>query len=130
MPTFAFEGTFAYSYVNDASKLILPSTTLSQFCYSRMFLYCTELTTAPELPAATLVPHCYSNMFYNCANLEYIKMLAVGAIYVWSLYNWVEGVSAVGTFVKHPDQDSLPVAFHQNNYIGIPQGWTVIDASV
>jgi hypothetical protein len=38
------------------------------------------------------------------------------------LSDWVRGVSKTGTFVKHPDMDSLPTG----NY-GIPEGWTVID---
>lgn len=130
MPAFAFRDAFRDSSVNDASKLILPSTTLSSHCYYYMFYGCTELTTAPELPAATLVSFCYSYMFYNCHNLKYIKMLAVGRINYWSLQYWVYNVLSGGTFVKHPDQDSLPGAMHNNNYIGVPQGWTVIDASV
>ena len=36
---------------------------------------------------------------------------------------WVRYVSSTGTFVKHPDMDSLPT-----NYYGIPYGWTVEDA--
>ena len=47
----------------------LPATTLADSCYLGMFLGCTSLTTAPNLPATTLADSCYKNMFYNCSNL-------------------------------------------------------------
>jgi hypothetical protein len=64
-----FTGLFSQSLVVDASNLILPATTLSNFCYAEMFRNCTSLTTAPELPATTLYFGCYSSMFYGCTNL-------------------------------------------------------------
>ena len=55
--------------VVDASKLILPATTLTPYCYNSMFYYCTSLTTAPELPAMTLTERCYTSMFRGCSSL-------------------------------------------------------------
>ena len=55
--------------INDASTLILPATTLTNYCYGHMFDGCTSLTTAPALPATTLVDSCYSFMFYGCTSL-------------------------------------------------------------
>lgn len=59
-----------------AENLILPSTTLTQFCYSGMFYGCTSLTTPPVLPATTLAKECYGvmsggsyGMFENCTSL-------------------------------------------------------------
>lgn len=46
----------------------LPATTLTDYCYSKMF-WGTGLTEAPELPATTLAYACYQFMFYNCKNL-------------------------------------------------------------
>ena len=61
------EGTF----IINASGLLLPATTLSQNCYSRMFAGCSLLTDTPvELPALTLAPGCYSNMFEGCGMLS------------------------------------------------------------
>ena len=51
------------------SAPILPSTTLSQYCYYGMFSGCTSLTTAPELPATTLSQYCYNSMFRGCTSL-------------------------------------------------------------
>ena len=48
---------------------ILPATTLADWCYMSMFRVCTSLTTAPELPATTLGYGCYYAMFYNSTSL-------------------------------------------------------------
>lgn len=100
--TLTENGTFANmfandKYLSDASELVLPSTTLSPYCYSGMFAVweswlqaapetlpamnlaeecyssmfanCSMLTKAPELPATTLAPNCYNNMFNDCSSL-------------------------------------------------------------
>ena len=52
-----------------AENLILPATTLANYCYWSMFSDCTSLTTAPELPATTLATRCYYGMFLGCTSL-------------------------------------------------------------
>ena len=53
-----------------ASKsLMLPATTLADYCYYSMFHGCTSLTTAPALPATTLANSCYRDMFSGCTRL-------------------------------------------------------------
>ena len=48
----------------------LPAETLAVGCYHAMFYGCTALTTAPEqLPAKTLANDCYLQMFYGCTSL-------------------------------------------------------------
>ena len=100
----------------------LPATTLAKACYTLMFSSCTSLTTAPVLPATILVEQCYDQMFYHSTNLNHITMLATDISAKYCLSGWVDGVSSTGTFVKHPDMDSLPTGVS-----GIPNGWTVID---
>lgn len=100
----------------------LPATTLVKACYTLMFTSCTSLTTAPVLPATILVEQCYDQMFYHSTNLNHITMLATDISAKYCLSGWVNGVSSTGTFVKHPDMDSLPTGVS-----GIPNGWTVID---
>ena len=39
---------------DDTKDLVLPATTLGNYCYTYMFNGCTSLTRAPELPATTL----------------------------------------------------------------------------
>lgn len=146
-----FASLFSYCiYLNDASQLILPATTLTQSCYSYMFQNCAELTKAPklpattlatgcyytmfngctslvqapELPATTLTQYCYNQMFYGCSNLNYIKCLATDISASNCLDGWVQNVSSTGTFVKDANMTSWTTG---NN--GIPTGWTVQDAS-
>ena len=104
----------------------LPATTLASSCYNSMFWVCTSLTTAPELPATTLASNCYNNMFYGCNKLNYIKMLATNISAGNCLTGWVYNVASAGTFVKNSAMD-LPTATQANSYVGIPEGWTVID---
>ena len=75
--TYNFVGIFRSSKVYDASNLILPATTLANYCYSNMFNGCTSLATAPVLPATTLESSCYSNMFQNCTSLTAAPELPV-----------------------------------------------------
>lgn len=110
-------------YLMDASNLILPENLIDNN-FNGMFRGCTSLTTAPELPATTLTSGCYDSMFEGCTNLNYIKCLATSFGDIWSLRNWVNNVSATGTFVKHPD------ATWTSGANGIPEGWTVIDADI
>lgn len=126
----------------------LPATTLANYCYDSMFWNCTNLTTAPELPAVVLTHSCYQNMFLNCKNLvnapelsaaalidncysrifdgcsklNYIKMLATDISATNCMFWWTKNVSSKGTFIKHPDMNSLPEGVN-----GIPSGWTVIN---
>lgn len=129
----------------DASKLILPATTLTEKCYSGMFHWCNLLTQTPELPATTLADYCYTymfngceslisapelpatilttgcydNMFSNCILLNYIKCLATDISAEYCLNYWTEGVPPTGTFVKAAGV-TYPTGDH-----GIPEGWTV-----
>ena len=150
----SLESMFAsWSGLRDASKLVLPSTTLETNCYKSMFyncssllaapalpatslknacyMYmfngCTSLTSAPELPATTLVgginAGCYMGMFYNCSSLNYVKALFTTKPGSNYTNNWLSGVSATGTFVKNPN-----ATWSVSGASGIPSGWTVQDA--
>ena len=105
----------------------LPATEMSiscYYCYSYMFQGCTSLTTAPELPATKLVTNCYYGMFSGCTNLNSITCLATNISESDCTTNWVNGVSASGTFTKAASMSSWTTG---NN--GIPNGWTIETAS-
>jgi len=104
---------------------ILPATTLTINCYRTMFYNCTSLAVAPELPATTLTNYCYNTMFSGCTNLNHIKCLATDISATNCTSRWVDGVSSVGTFVKHPDMDDW-----SRGTSGIPSGWTVEDVDM
>ena len=58
-----------FSPLVNAENLVLPATTLAEYCYSEMFRGCTSLKNTPKLPTITLADRCYSSMFYRCASL-------------------------------------------------------------
>ena len=73
--------------LTDASGLLLPATTLADYCYTAMFKGCSSLTAAPALPATTLAEACYRQMFYGCSSLTAAPALpattlATGCYYV------------------------------------------------
>lgn len=73
---YIFRGVLSQSEnLISAENLVLPATTLENFCYYQMFAGCTSLTTAPELPATTLANSCYYHMFYNCTSLTSVPEL-------------------------------------------------------
>ena len=73
---YAFAGLFTRC-VNLVSteNLILPATTLAEWCYYRMFQNCESLVTVPVLPSTTLASYCYSYMFYGCKSLTTAPIL-------------------------------------------------------
>ena len=46
-----------------SNDIVLPATTLTNYCYYGMFAGCKGITRAPELPATTLTNGCYAEMF-------------------------------------------------------------------
>lgn len=96
----------------------LPATTLEDGCYQYMFYGCTSLTKSPKLFATTLTNSCYMKMFKGCSNLNYISV-GSASWNQWYCEDWVDGVSATGTFVKPA---STPINTGSD---GIPYGWTV-----
>ena len=110
------------THLINAENLILPATTLTQYCYYGMFQGCSSLTTAPTLPATKLASNCYSSMFYGCSKLNNITMLATNISASYCLYNWVSDVAPTGTFTKAASMTSLT-----RGASGIPSGWTVVD---
>jgi hypothetical protein len=65
--TYNFCSMFKNLNVISAENLILPATTLREYCYRALFSWCTYLEEAPQLPATTLAKGCYWYMFERCA---------------------------------------------------------------
>ena len=69
---YAFYGLFennTHIKSHPSKPLLLPATTLSNYCYYAMFNGCTGLTKVPDLPATTLSNYCYYAMFKGCTGL-------------------------------------------------------------
>lgn len=98
----------------------LPATRLKDCCYYQMFEWCTNLIVAPILPSTELVGHCYWRMFSQCHNLSYIKAMFKTTPSQYHTWNWVDGVSSSGTFVKNSSAE-----WDEIGNDGVPSGWTV-----
>lgn len=89
---YAFYELLGYpSNVVNAENMVLPATTLSNYCYCAMFSYCTSLQTAPQLPATTLASHCYDEMFSNCRSLTVAPQLPATTLASHcyeNMFNW------------------------------------------
>lgn len=123
---YAFSEIFAGSShlkSHSSKPLLLPATTLAEWCYSAMFQNCSNLTKAPVLPAKTLSEGCYENMFSGCTRLNYVKCMAEGTVdgFIYTS-DWLEDVPSSGTFVK-----ATGSTWSKNSQSGIPSGWTVIN---
>ena len=148
--TYNFCSIFKLANCVSAENLILPATTLTNYCYRAMFSWCTSLVTAPALPATTLaqgcywymfeecaittapdlladtlVAECYGNMFTGCTSLNYIKCMATTGFSASNCkQNWVKNVASSGTFVK---DSSVSTSTWSRGVNGIPTNWLVYD---
>ena len=103
----------------------LPVTTLAMWCYGYMFQGCTSLASAPELPASTLANHSYFGMFRGCSNLNSVTCLATDLSETDCTSYWLENVAKNGTFTKASEADWSG----KTDPDGIPNGWTIVNAT-
>lgn len=75
----------------NAKNLILPATSLTRGCYSRMFEYCTSLVNAPKLPATIFTENCYKYMFWGCTSLIKAPTLKITSLASNCFYHMFEG---------------------------------------
>ena len=146
--SYVFCSLFKKAPVISAEHLILPATTLKDYCYRALFSYCETLTKAPELSATTLakgcywymfehcaiteapvleattlVAECYGHMFEGCGLLNKITCLATSGFGTSKcLEGWVTNVAGDGAFVKAANASSWATGVN-----GIPTGWIVCE---
>ena len=96
---FLFEGCTG---LTSAKNLILPATTLKDYCYYGMFDLCTSLTSAPKLPANSLAKGCYCNMFSNCTNLTAVPKLSATTLMHYCYQNMFAGCISLIAAPKLP----------------------------
>ena len=123
-----FEHLFSYG-INDrthniisAENLILPATTLTEYCYAYMFYGCASLTTAPTIPDTSLGLRSMQDIFYFCESLNKIKCLATAPDNSnYTYFQWLGNVSSTGVFIK-----KAGVTWSRSDS-GIPSGWTILE---
>ena len=87
----------------NAENLILPATTLADYCYGNMFFGCTSLTTAPSiLPANTLADNCYNYMFFGCTSLTSVPALPATTLARNCYYRMFYGCTSLTTAPELP----------------------------
>lgn len=74
---FDYDTTYTECKVVNAQNLILPSTTLSNYCYAYMFSRCYTLVTPPEMRATTTAEGSCAYMFEDCINLARTTSLLI-----------------------------------------------------
>ncbi len=117
-----YESMFVYCSGLTSVPEVLPATSLAPYCYGHMFFGCTSLTSAPELPAPILADYSYYHMLYGCTSLSYIKCLATDISATYCTLNWTTNVSSLGIFVKAPEMTGW-----SRGTDAIPGGWVVLD---
>jgi hypothetical protein len=147
-----FDKLFNYNthlLAHPLKPLLLPATTLTDFCYHSMFDGCTSLTTAPALPALSLTndcyeamfrgctsltvapvlpaPHltesCYLEMFFDCSQLSSVTCLAVDISAFGCTSLWLGEVALTGTFTAPACMKDVWSISPKD---GIPIGWTFV----
>lgn len=104
--------------VISAENLVLPATTLADYCYSYMFEGCTNLTTAPQLPATTLADSCYKYMFRDCTSLTTApSILPATALTEGCYYMMFNGCTSLTTAPELP-ATTLANSCYNNMFYG------------
>lgn len=121
-----FKGCSALRNISDFQE-IASMTTMS---FGSMFENCTSIERAPLITFLSSGQLSLDRMFYGCTSLNYLKVMATGAITSGSnSEDWLSGVAPSGTFI-YSDGANWPTGAS-----GIPSGWksaawnTVLDES-
>lgn len=82
------------SQLKDAADLKLPSLSVGQGAYNRMFDGA-GISAAPELPATTLGANCYGNMFQDCKSLVEASDLPAEQLVTYCYQGMYQGCSSL-----------------------------------
>ncbi len=113
------EYTSVTSNITSISSSFLPSTTLTEGCYSGMFEYCTGLeatttspTTLPALSAQTMTKNCYQSMFQGCSKIKYAPTLSSETLAEGCYRSMFYGCSALTTSPALPATAAQPYCYY------------------
>lgn len=113
--------SFCYGRMfSECSNLIktpkLPANNLANYCYFVMFGVCTSLTEAPELPATRLVEYCYNSMFQNCTGLTTAPELPATTLKTYCYYNMFRECRSLTTAPSLPATTLANYCYRQMFY--------------
>lgn len=105
--------------------MVLPATTLTNFCYYGMFRKCDGLGRSPIMAKVSVSPDrfaekCYAEMFHSCSGLYYVTCYSTitDAQYYES---WLNAVQPFGVFVT----DEAAWNGYTESDSGVPENWTI-----
>lgn len=105
--------------------MVLPATSLTDFCYYGMFRKCDGLGRSPIMAKVSVNPDrfaekCYAEMFHSCSGLYYVTCYSTitSAEYYES---WLYGVQPFGIFVTN----ETAWEGYKNSDSGVPANWTI-----
>lgn len=121
------EGLFLNcSSLENASNLVLSTSSLVNNCFTKMFKGCSSLTVPPNLPSLTVPARCYINMFVGCSSLTTVPMLP--STYV-SMYSYNSMFKDCTSLVTVPS-DMLPSTYvAANGYDAMFSGCTSLESA-
>ena len=95
------------------APMILPSETMSDYCYYYMFSGCTSLTSAPELPSTTLTYSCYNCMFDGCSSLVNAPALPATTLVDYCYYMMFNGCTSLERAPELPATTVVPYCYYK-----------------
>lgn len=105
--------------------MVLPATTLTDFCYYGMFRECDGLGRSPIMAKVSVSPDrfaekCYAEMFQRCSGLYYVTCYSTitDAQYYES---WLNAVQPFGVFVT----DEAAWNGYTESDSGVPENWAI-----
>ena len=122
---------YCYNYLfsgctNLVNAPALPATALARSCYSNMFNRCTSLVNAPALPATTLANYCYSSMFYGCTSLVNAPELPATALAQYCYWSMFEGCSNLDYIKMMSISDGLGYTYTNKWTSGVKSSGTFV----
>lgn len=76
--------------LTEAENLLLPATSLTEYCYASLFDRCRNLSSSPKyLPATSLAKGCYEEMFWQCLSLETVPSILPATTLKPYCYSWM-----------------------------------------
>lgn len=142
--TYCFYSLFRGMSTLENAGLLLPATSLTDYCYAHIFDGCSSMITPPELPATELTVGCYQYAFNACSLLDYSPELPAKTIAKYAYLNMFNRASSLKMITVYAESwnTSNSAAWVQNagggagdfynlggatipaGTSGIPTGWT------
>ena len=121
LASFFQNGSSTNTTLVSAANLILPYFTCTEEHYRRLFRNCTALVYGPVITAETMGSRFCQELCDGCTSLIQLTCLSTNHNANYCTTNWLNNVSATGTFYK------AETASWGSGASAVPYGWSIID---